>query len=168
MAEFKNDKGESIYDNSRKRSIVKDGIVYKRIPRPKYKSRAERASEVAGAISSCIEKLRSIMDDLSDVEPITDAQRETAINEANNILNDLDITDAELLKDEMVSWKENLESGNMDHIPKYDEVSDCADTLENVDWEVPEISDIDSITDAIEKLEEMQQSLDDANFPGMY
>jgi len=34
------------------------------------------------------------------------------------------------LKEESGSWKENMEGANMEHLPKYDEVSECYDALE--------------------------------------
>lgn len=41
-------------------------------------------------------------------------------------------SDVRGLQEEMSSWKENLEGNNMEHLPKYDEVSECADVLETV------------------------------------
>ena len=35
------------------------------------------------------------------------------------------------LRDEMNDWKENMEGNNMEHLPKYEEVSEAHDTLEN-------------------------------------
>ena len=43
--------------------------------------------------------------------------------------------DIEELKDEMVEWQENMESADMEHLPKYDEVNEAAETLENADLE---------------------------------
>lgn len=39
-------------------------------------------------------------------------------------------SEVEGLKEEMSEWKDNLENNNMEHLPKYDEVSECADALE--------------------------------------
>lgn len=41
-------------------------------------------------------------------------------------------SEIESLQEEMSDWQGNLESGNMEHISKYDEVSECADALEQV------------------------------------
>lgn len=41
-------------------------------------------------------------------------------------------SDIEGLKDEMDEWKSNMESNSMEHMPKYDEVSECYDALEQV------------------------------------
>jgi len=37
------------------------------------------------------------------------------------------------LKDEMESWRDNMDGANMSHLPKFDEVSECADSLGNAD-----------------------------------
>jgi chromosome segregation ATPase len=59
-------------------------------------------------------------------------------------------TDIEGLKDEMEEWASNLESNNMEHLPKYEEVNEAKDQLETaVDTlqglEVPEhLEDLDA------------------------
>lgn len=40
------------------------------------------------------------------------------------------------LKDELQEWQSNLEGNNMEHLPKYDEVTEAADALENVETEI--------------------------------
>lgn len=44
-----------------------------------------------------------------------------------------EITD---LKDELQEWQSNLEGNGMEHLPKYDEVTEAADSLENVETEL--------------------------------
>lgn len=39
-------------------------------------------------------------------------------------------SEVESLKEEMGDWKDSLESNSMEHLPKYEEVSECADCLE--------------------------------------
>jgi len=41
----------------------------------------------------------------------------------------------EELKTEIEEWKENLESNDMDHLPKYEEVEECYSTLEDAELE---------------------------------
>jgi hypothetical protein len=41
------------------------------------------------------------------------------------------ISDVENLKEEMEEWANSLESNNMEHLPKYDEVTEAKDALEN-------------------------------------
>jgi len=40
------------------------------------------------------------------------------------------------LKDEMGEWRDNMEGNNMDHLPKFDEVSEAADLLETAEQEI--------------------------------
>lgn len=42
----------------------------------------------------------------------------------------LDCGDIESLRDEMTEWKDNMESNSMEHLPKYDEVSEAVDALD--------------------------------------
>jgi hypothetical protein len=37
------------------------------------------------------------------------------------------------LTEEMESWRDNMDSGNMTHMPKYEEVGECVDALEQAD-----------------------------------
>lgn len=39
-------------------------------------------------------------------------------------------SEVESLKEEIGEWKENLEGNSMEHLPKYDEVSECSDALD--------------------------------------
>jgi len=41
--------------------------------------------------------------------------------------------DVENLRDEMVEWRDNLDGAGMDHMPKYEEVSECCDVLDCYD-----------------------------------
>ena len=39
-------------------------------------------------------------------------------------------SEIESLRDEMTDWKDNLEGNSMEHLPKYDEVSECVGALD--------------------------------------
>lgn len=54
------------------------------------------------------------------------------------------------LLDEMTTWRDNMSSANMEHLPKYDEVNETVDLLEAADME----SRADSLRDAVEQLAE--------------
>lgn len=56
----------------------------------------------------------------------------------------------EELRDEITEWRDNLSSGNMEHLPKYEEVSECADTLESAEAEAVLSKLVDALTDASE------------------
>lgn len=67
--------------------------------------------------------------------------------------------DFEALREEMQSWRDNMEAGGMTAVPKFDEVSECCDALEAI--EIPEQGtqeDFNAVADEIEAVE----------FPGMY
>lgn len=58
------------------------------------------------------------------------------------------VSDVEGLKDDIDNWKSNMESASMEHMPKYDEVSECYDALEELHGELEGI-DLDSLPDDI-------------------
>lgn len=41
------------------------------------------------------------------------------------------------LRDEIAEWRDNLESNGMEHLPKYEQVSECADALDGFCDEEP-------------------------------
>lgn len=49
-------------------------------------------------------------------------------------------SELESLKEEMEEWKGNMESNSMEHLPKFEEVSECCDNLETI---VDELSNIE-------------------------
>ena len=62
-----------------------------------------------------------------------------------------------------------MSSANMEHLPKYEEVSECCDALEELDLSlVNEIADVNEIEDKISELEELSGALENISFPGMY
>lgn len=58
------------------------------------------------------------------------------------------VEDIQCLLEEMREWQESLESADMTHMPKYDEVSECVSALERIE-------DIDGVTipEAVARLE---------------
>jgi len=46
------------------------------------------------------------------------------------------LSDIEALKEEIEEWRDNLESNSMDHLPKYEEVSEAADNLDSAWGEI--------------------------------
>jgi hypothetical protein len=57
------------------------------------------------------------------------------------------------LASEMGDWRDNLESNSMEHLPKYEEVSEAADTLENAGQEIE--SSVDELRAALEEIKEL-------------
>ena len=52
------------------------------------------------------------------------------------------LSEIESLKDEMQEWADSLSSNNMEHLPKYDEVTECIDALENAISNIPDMPDL--------------------------
>lgn len=57
------------------------------------------------------------------------------------------------LASEMGDWRDSLESNSMEHLPKYEEVSEAADTLENAGQEIE--TTVDELSTALEGLGEL-------------
>lgn len=49
-------------------------------------------------------------------------------------------SDFDSLKEEMDDWRGNLEDNGMDHLPKYEEVSECVDALEQLEGQLEDIN----------------------------
>jgi len=62
-------------------------------------------------------------------------------------------SEVESLQGEMTDWQGNMEGANMDHLPKYEQVTECVDALEN--------ADVRSRVDELATLVEMAGSLGD-------
>lgn len=58
--------------------------------------------------------------------------------------------DTESLAEEIRSWEENMSGTGLENTSKYEEVSSCADELENGDWDF-----VDSIIEEFEKDEKL-------------
>lgn len=64
-----------------------------------------------------------------------------AVNETGTLQTFVDsgMGDLQSLRDEMREWADNMSSNNMEHLPKYGEVSECADSLDQVCDDEPEV-----------------------------
>jgi hypothetical protein len=63
----------------------------------------------------------------------------------------------EELKDEMCEWRDNMESANMTQVPKFEEVSEAADSLDNAYTDLESaVGDIENIKD--EKLLDLMET----------
>lgn len=56
-------------------------------------------------------------------------------------------SDVEGIKDDIENWKSNMESANMEHMPKFDEVSECYDALGELHGQLEGIS-LDDLPEA--------------------
>lgn len=150
----------------------------------KHKSRAKRASEQADAWRTIANKLRDLVNDLGSV-PIIAGQIDAAtaeaaedqpdpkavakiLEQAQQVLADFDAGELDALREELENWRDNLSGANMEHLPKYAEVEEAADTLSNIDADQPDLSDADDIELVADDLESRADELEGVSFPGMF
>ena len=152
MAQFKNDKGEVIdrYDVGKKRVIFVEGVKYKRIPKPKYRSRATRCSDVASSISSIVDSLRD------DDEP-----------DLSNSLKSLDWQELEDVRDEYQEWRDNLPESLADG-EKSCQLDDVIAELENAISTLESVSDEDEVESVLDQLDDAVGTIENAEYPTMY
>jgi paraquat-inducible protein B len=136
----------------------------------KGKSRSARAGWAADGIRTIASELQDLIDDCGgDLDSLSKTKKATVVKEANKILSNVDFSEVESLTEEMTSWRDNMSGANMEHLPKYDEVSEACDELENIDTGVDtEVADVGDIGDAISQLEDIADALEGVCFPGMY
>jgi len=156
----------------------------------RYKSRRIRRDEATSTIGEAISELEELAADLrGETGPDDESFTVESVTERFNIAQNKaeeGKSALEELKDEIESWKDNMEGANMEHLPKYDEVSEAYDGLESsvdayesIDW--PDIKedfslsngeDRDALADDMEAAaNELQSLVDDAenvDFPGMF
>jgi len=71
----------------------------------------------------------------------------------------------------MESWRDNMDNANMSHLPKFDEVSDCFDTLDSAISNLECLGDVSEFDDIATVADEIEDALSEAectSFPGMY
>lgn len=125
--------------------------------RGRYKSRATRASEQAGAWQEVASKMQ-------------DAVAKEDLEAAKQASSKFSYDEFEALKEEMESWRDNMSGTNLESTQKFQDVSDCCDALDQISadslGEEP-----DSIEDAEQKADDIEQAaseLESVEFPGMY
>lgn len=64
--------------------------------------------------------------------------------------------DVATLTEEMEEWQGNMEGANMDHLPKYEQVSECVDALQNADL----VSYAETLVAALTKAASMDLAFD--------
>lgn len=146
----------------------------------KHKSRAKRAAQQAEHWRDIAESLRDIsseVDELPDPEnpdaevgadSKIDEQKQALLARAQEQVGAFDSSELQSLIEEMGSWRDNMDSANMTHLPKFDEVSEAADALEQIEPEAPSIDDVSEIEEAADELESRADELESVSFPGMF
>lgn len=126
----------------------------------RYKSRATRAGDAA-------QEWRDV------AQAVRDAETAEAANEA---MGKFDASEFEALKEEMESWRDNMSGASMEHLPKFEEVSQACDELDGIDvsefdgkeFEAPQEGEEFDASDAADALESAADELENVSFPGMY
>lgn len=104
-------------------------------------SRADRAADQASAWNEAATELRDLVDGVRElVTSITEKKSESADVDAalEKLLNqldgiDIDVDEFESLKEEMGEWRDNMDSGGLGGTPKFEEVEEVVDALEDID-----------------------------------
>ena len=175
---FKSETGIIIHERTNSRKIVRDGVLFLRVPKPKPKSRATRLAEAITVVRDVSGALRAA------AEEDNPADIRAAVDEACASLGDY--SDIAELKEEMQSWRGNMEGGNLSNTPKFEEVSECCDALEwlvdelesldtEIDYELVDDADDDALQEYKDAVVELADAIDSAcdcadevNFPCMY
>lgn len=192
-ARFISEDGKEIIEASMKKTIVKGGVTYKRVPREKPKSRADRLGEYTDRVSkvhASLEEIQTkgqtIFDKMEalDEKPLTDKKAlkkkqelakkmEAIVTEATTAMEDFDKDELDELTEEITGWRDNMDSAGISHLPKYEEVSECSDALEQAQSEADTaegvtITCFEDIQEAIDALQSVLDECENVSFPGMY
>jgi chromosome segregation ATPase len=180
MSLFRSDAGEEIYEKSRKKTIIKDGKTYKRVPSPKYQSRATRLANALSTIEDVKSQLEEIEFELDALE-LAEATPEKLAelkSKAEGAIGDLSTSDIEELRDEIEEWKSNLEGTNLENSEKYSALEECYDNLDQGISSLDEVSkdfgycDKETLREGVEiSMQDIDNAIsefDGVDFPGMF
>ena len=137
-----------------------------RVKKPKYRSRATRCADCCSTLQDIAQELKDL-----DTEVSEERTKEVIIEEAQEILNRLDYSELEILKEEIESWRDNMSGTALENTEKYQTLDECVSTLDDVISTlegVGEISSIDDIENAADEIESGADSAEGAEFPGMF
>lgn len=179
-ATFQAEDGSQFQEATMKRTIVRDGKTYKRIPRPKPPSRATRCAEACTAIRGQLDTLEDLRTKIDNPDELKMSDIQEIVSHFASEIENLDMGELETLRDEMTEWRDNMDGTGLENTSKFQEVSDAADTLEN---QVDELSSLnfdvdvrdnsleevsDAMGEAIDTIESALGELENVSFPGMF
>jgi DNA repair exonuclease SbcCD ATPase subunit len=168
--------------------------VYTRVKAEAYKSRATRCSAVIDQLTSIVNDLEVLKNELDEMT-FPDTQEETALTAQQKawiieIYEEVDssvdtatsLSDIDGLVDEIESWKSGLEGTNFEGSDKYstlestlESLESAQSSLESLSFDPPEEGDDEPIDGATEEIDsviseilEAISELENAEFPGMY
>lgn len=137
--------------------------------KPKYKSRAKRASEQAEHFTNKAGDLQDLIDNTPfDVDELTEEQESELVEQANAIIGEVDFAELESLTEEIQSWRDGMQGTNLENTEKYSTLDETASTLENIEPSIDEVSDFSDIEQRISDLEDKASELESVEFPGMF
>lgn len=141
----------------------------------RYKSRAKRYDEATSAMDTARYDAQAALQEIVEGRNVKDAPDPGEKEKVEKIVDDFltawseGIGEINELKDEMESWRDNMSSANMEHLPKYEEVDECVNELENALGELEDPSiDVEDATQASSEIEGLDPNGYSPNFPGMY
>lgn len=127
----------------------------------RYVSRAKRLEEWQNEASKTASEARRLLE-------------AGQMDKAKAAVDDLDLTELETLKEEMESWRDNMSAASMEHLPKYDEVGEACNALDDAHDSVNDLKEACTSAETTDDLASELDELDDAItsvevlFPGMY
>lgn len=81
-------------------------------------------------------------------EPVKRKKREPVETELQSLVGDA-VSEIASLKEEMESWRDNMSNANMEHLPKFEEVNESCDALEQAESQAQDAeSEFDGLPDA--------------------
>ncbi len=156
--------------------------------KPRYMSRARRfdaaQSQFESARDTAVQDFEDLIEEVNDLEKVTEEKIEDITERVDSIIASYDdekgmaYSDIEVLKDEINTWKENIEE-RMSQTTLYSRLEDCESELETAcdDIDCATVSfDTSSKTkdDVLAALEDAKDELNgyemnaSPEFPGMY
>ena len=103
-----------------------------------------------------------------------DSEDAKVVSSYKNAAENADLGELESLLEEMQTWRDNMEE-KMSHVPKFEEVSECADSLESavssLQDAVNEATDVQNEEDVENSQDEIEAALEEVeaiDFPGMF
>jgi tRNA U34 5-carboxymethylaminomethyl modifying GTPase MnmE/TrmE len=163
------------------------------VPKPKYKSRADRRDKAVEELGVIHGELEWIKDELETKEELNEMieqekdevvkadlqeqlkEREQSledhISNAQSSVENIDTGEVESLLDELQQWMDSMTGTNLESTGKYqmleEAVSSLQDAVDSLN-SMPNIEDVDGIEEAVNTLDEVISNLESIEFPGMF
>lgn len=145
----------------------------------KYKSRAVRLNDAIEKMRVVASKITSTIDELQDHIPKDEddqyeedsTEYKTLLGKVDDIINELDYSEIETLKQELSDWKDNIEE-KFSQTQKFSDLEECVDTFENAisafETANRNISDIVDGCDVAQEIDDACDDLENVTIPTMF